>query len=171
MLKKRKHSSCSLKDKLELLKRIDKGESTTKLALECGDYFFLHPVRINRNFGLARLYCTYMEPRSLRQYSVWLRTGRSGFDPRQGQRIFLLAPASRPALGPTQPPIKWVPGVLSPEVKRGRGVTLTTHPPLVPRLSMSRSYTSSLFPPPPCASMACSGTTDFTARIYCTAMP
>jgi hypothetical protein len=32
--------------------------------------------------------------------------GRSRFDPRQGQRIFLLAPASRPALGPTQPPIQ-----------------------------------------------------------------
>jgi hypothetical protein len=30
-----------------------------------------------------------------------------------------------------------------PGVKRGRGVTLTTHPHLVPRLSMSRSYTSS----------------------------
>jgi len=53
---------------------------------------------------------------------------------------------SRPALGPTQPPVQWVPGVLSPGVKRGRGVTLTTHPHLVPRSWMSRSYTSS--PPP-----------------------
>jgi hypothetical protein len=53
MSKKRKHSSCSLKDKLELLKRIDKIESATKLALE----FCLHPVRINLNFGLTRLYC------------------------------------------------------------------------------------------------------------------
>jgi hypothetical protein len=69
--------------------------------------------------------------------------GRSRFDPRQGHRIFLLALASRPALGPTQPHIRWVPGVLSPGVKRGRGVTLTTHPHLVPRLRMSRSYTSS----------------------------
>jgi hypothetical protein len=34
-------------------------------------------------------------------------------------------------------------GVLSPGLKRGRGVTLTTHPHLVPRSSMSRSYTSS----------------------------
>jgi hypothetical protein len=36
MYKKRKQSSCSLKDKLELLKRIDEGESATKLALEFG---------------------------------------------------------------------------------------------------------------------------------------
>jgi hypothetical protein len=39
-------------------------------------------------------------------------------------------------------------------VKRGRGVTLTTHPHLVPMSWMSNSYTSSL----PFASMACSGT-------------
>jgi hypothetical protein len=37
-------------------------------------------------------------------------------------------------------------GVLSPGVKRGRGVTLTTHPYLVPRSWMSRSYTSSPLP-------------------------
>jgi hypothetical protein len=58
---------------------------------------------------------------------------RSRFDPRQGQRIFPLASVSRPALRPTQPPVQWVPGVLSPGVKRGRGVTLTTQPHLVPR--------------------------------------
>jgi hypothetical protein len=44
---------------------------------------------------------------------------------------------------PTQPPVQWVPGVLSLGVKRGRGVMLTTHPHLVPRLRMSRSYISS----------------------------
>ena len=38
---------------------------------------------------------------------------------------------SRPALGPTQPPVKWVPGLYW-GVKSGRGVTLTPHPLLVP---------------------------------------
>jgi hypothetical protein len=37
-------------------------------------------------------------------------TGRSGFDSRRGQRIFPLACVSRPALGPTQHPVQWVPG-------------------------------------------------------------
>jgi hypothetical protein len=36
-----------------------------------------------------------------------------------------------------------VSGVLSPGVKPGRGVKLTTHPHIVPRLRMCRSYTSS----------------------------
>jgi hypothetical protein len=39
-------------------------------------------------------------------------------------------------------------GILSPGVKRGRGVMLTTHPHLVPRLRMSRSYTCSPHAPP-----------------------
>jgi hypothetical protein len=32
----------------------------------------------------------------------------------QGQSIFPLTSVSRPALGPTQPPVQWEPGVLSP---------------------------------------------------------
>jgi len=76
---------------------------------------------------------------------------------------FHLASVYRPALGPTQPSVQWVPGVLSPRVKRGRGVTLITHPHLVPRSRISRSYT------PPChpsASMACSGTPLLYYRDY-----
>ena len=41
---------------------------------------------------------------------------------------------SRPALGPTQLPVQWVPGV-----KYGRGVLLTTHPLLVPWSWKSRA--------------------------------
>jgi hypothetical protein len=52
--------------------------------------------------------------------------------------------------GPTQPPVQWVPGVLSPGVKRDRSVTLTTHPHLMPRSRMSRSYTSLPAAPPWC---------------------
>jgi len=37
---------------------------------------------------------------------------------------------SKPALGPTQPPVHWLP-VLSPGVKSGRGVTLGPCPLLV----------------------------------------
>jgi hypothetical protein len=43
-----------------------------------------------------------------------LRAGQPGFDSRQGQDIFLLATASGPTLGPTQPPIERVSAVLSP---------------------------------------------------------
>jgi hypothetical protein len=45
---------------------------------------------------------------------------------------------SRPALGPTQPPVQWVPG-LSRGVKSGRGVTLIPHPLLVPWSWKSRA--------------------------------
>jgi hypothetical protein len=68
-------------------------------------------------------------------------TGRSRFDPRQ--RIFPLTSVSRPALRPTQPPVQWVPGVLSPGLKRGWSVTQTTHRHLAPMSRMSRSYASS----------------------------
>jgi hypothetical protein len=81
-------------------------------------------------------------------------TGRSRFDSQHRPRIFPLTSVSWPALGPTQPPVQWVPGVLSPGAKRGRGVTLTTRPHLVLTLRMSRSYTFS----PPSTFMACSGT-------------
>ena len=52
-----------------------------------------------------------------------------------GDKIFRL---SRSALETTQPPIKWVLG-LSPGVKCGRGILLTTHPLLVPPSWESRA--------------------------------
>jgi hypothetical protein len=42
--------------------------------------------------------------------------------------IFPLVSVSRPALGPAQLPVQWVPGSFSPGVKCCRGVPLTTHP-------------------------------------------
>jgi hypothetical protein len=58
-----------------------------------------------------------------------------------GLGIFLFTTASRMALGPTQPPIQWVPGALSLGLKR-LGVKLTTHLHLVPRSKNEWSYTS-----------------------------
>jgi hypothetical protein len=60
-----------------------------------------------------------------------------------GQRIFPLTSVSRSALRPTQPRVQLGTGGLFPRKKRGRGVTLTTHPHLVPRSRMSCSYASS----------------------------
>jgi hypothetical protein len=45
-----------------------------------------------------------------------------------GVKDFSCGLISGPALRPTQHPIQWVPEVLSSGVKRGGGVTLTTHP-------------------------------------------
>jgi hypothetical protein len=58
------------------------------------------------------------EPEWLSQYSDGLWAGRSGFDSWKGYEIFLYSTASRPPLGPTQPPVQWVPRALSLGVKR-----------------------------------------------------
>ena len=68
---------------------------------------------------------------------------------------------SKLALGPTQPPIQWVPGLI-PEANRPRhGVDHPTH--LVPRLKKEKNYTST----PPYAFVACSRA-NFTFTFYLT---
>jgi hypothetical protein len=54
------------------------------------------------------------------RYNDGLRAGRPGFDSRQGREILLFSTVSRPALGPTRPPIHWVLGTLFPAVKAAR---------------------------------------------------
>jgi hypothetical protein len=57
---------------------------------------------------------------SHRRYSDWLRAGRPrgrSSSPGKGKTC-LFSTSSRPVLGPTQPPIQWVPGALSQGVKR-----------------------------------------------------
>jgi hypothetical protein len=46
------------------------------------------------------------------------KIGVLGFESRKGLGIFFFTTASRKAVGPTQPPIQWVPGALSLGIKR-----------------------------------------------------
>jgi hypothetical protein len=63
--------------------------------------------------------------------------------PGGGLGIFLFTTASRTALGPTQPPIQWVPGILSLGVKRpGREAGYSL--PSSAEVKNAWSYTSSL---------------------------
>jgi hypothetical protein len=81
----------------------------------------------------------------------------SFLDPWQRQRTFPVAFVSRLALRPTQPPIQWVPVVLSPGGKVQLGHEADHSPPsshLVPRSRISKTYTSC----PPCRLHGGSGT-------------
>jgi hypothetical protein len=55
---------------------------------------------------------------SVYRWATGWTIGILGFDSRRGRGIFLFTTASRTVLGPTQPPIQWVPGALSLGVKR-----------------------------------------------------
>jgi hypothetical protein len=54
--------------------------------------------------------------------------GVLGFDSQWGLRIFLFTTTYRMALGPTHPPIQWVPGVLSLGLKQPGHETDYSHP-------------------------------------------
>jgi hypothetical protein len=64
----------------------------------------------------------------LNRYSDGLQAGRSEFDSRQEKEIFPSSKESRPALGSTKPSIEWVPGTLSPEIKRPGRENGHSHP-------------------------------------------
>ena len=97
-------------------------------------------VRLCRDYSDARTYCFKLPNISVRGpgSSVGIVTDYGldgpGSNP-GGDETFR---PSRPTLGSTQPPVKWVP-CLSPGVNCGRGVLLTTHPLLVPRSWKSRA--------------------------------
>jgi hypothetical protein len=62
-----------------------------------------------------------------------------GFESRQGLGFYLFTTASRPVLGPTQPPIQWVPRALSLAVKRPGRETDHSHLHPVPKSRMRGS--------------------------------
>jgi hypothetical protein len=68
-----------------------------------------------------------------------LWAGQSGLDSRLGKEMFLFPIASRPGLGPTQAPIQWAPGALSPGVTR-QVHKATTHLQFVSRSGMVELY-------------------------------
>jgi hypothetical protein len=67
---------------------------------------------------LNKLHILTNEPGYLSCIALGYGLGDRGFETRQWLEIFLFTTASRPALGPTQPPKKWVSGSLSLGVKR-----------------------------------------------------
>jgi hypothetical protein len=67
--------------------------------------------------------------------------GVLGFDSRRGLGIFPFTTVSRMALGPTQPPIQWVPGTLSLGAKRP-GREADHSPPSSAEVKNASSYTS-----------------------------
>jgi hypothetical protein len=75
---------------------------------------------------------------------IWAMSWMFGvleFDSRRELGSFLFIIASRPALGPTQPPIQWVPGALSLGVKRP-GREADHSPPSSAEVKNAWSYTS-----------------------------
>jgi hypothetical protein len=64
---------------------------------------------------------------SLQRLATGWKIGVLGFDSRRGLVIILFTTASRTVLGPTQPPIQWIPGALSLGVKRSGSEA--DHPP------------------------------------------
>jgi hypothetical protein len=78
----------------------------------------LHPARIAFWIAFLRVNILPIFLLSVARYSDGIRSGRPGFYSWQGQEIFLFSTASRPALGPTQSRIQWVPGAVPQGLKQ-----------------------------------------------------
>jgi hypothetical protein len=83
----------------------------------------------------------YVHTRTSRDSVFGIPTGYGLDDRGGGVKNFLFSTSSRPALGPTQPPIQWVPGALSPGVKRP-GREADHSPPAITEVKKVRFYTS-----------------------------
>jgi hypothetical protein len=106
------------------------------------------PLSFNRRFGgTYRLHLQGEEISSAitskqggRFYNDGLRAGLSGFDSRQ-RKILMFSTASRPTLGPSQPPIQCVTGAISPGVMRS-GREADHSPPCSAEVKNTWTYTS-----------------------------
>jgi hypothetical protein len=79
------------------------------------------PLPLNRIYNQNEISCLAISCDSCRETCCQMSTCRlnmARFDSRRGLGIFFFTTASRMVLGPTQPPIQWVPAVLSLGVKR-----------------------------------------------------
>jgi hypothetical protein len=67
-------------------------------------------------FGVVFLKLLMTIQENASSLEIW--TTKESFDWWQGRVVFLYSVMSRLALGPTQPAVKWVVGVLSPVIKQ-----------------------------------------------------
>jgi hypothetical protein len=92
-------------------------------------------------------WCLVKHRDDLNEYDLKLHTALGyglddrGLESRHGVGIFLFTTASRSAVGPTQPPIQWAPGALSPGVK-GPGREPDHLPPSSAEVKNACNYTS-----------------------------
>jgi hypothetical protein len=114
---------------------------TFELFLKFKEYISFREIMNLSYILIFSLLTSRLEQWLLSRYSSGLRAGRSGFDFRRELGIFLFTTVSRTGLGPTQPPIQWVPRALSLGVKRP-GREADHSPPSSAEVKNAWSYTS-----------------------------
>ena len=122
----------------ETLRRVDKSSASHENG-SVPRMSSLQLVNGKRNVkAKSQLYSSCCGPGQLSRYSDSLRLDGPGIEYRWGPDF---PHPSTPALGPTQPPMQGIRG-LFPRSKAVRGVALTTHHHLAPRLKKKYSCTS-----------------------------